>query len=277
VFQAVTDAEPDLTHVVGAHLATLDPRVVADGVTALQLHGVDIGSRDLIRLCAPADRDIRRRNVRVRRLSVVPPSVGRVLTPPAAWAAAAVELDLVDLVVAGDWLVRLSRTTPEELQAYASGLRGRHCQSVRHAAGLVRASVDSPPESRLRMCLVLAGLPEPVCNLALGDEHFFIAQPDLAYLLYRLLLEYEGDHHRTDARQWDRDIERTRLLAKEGFTVERVTKQRLRRPRALVTEIHEALVSGGYDGPPPVFSPAWLAHFEPPSSSGRISGSSSRR
>lgn len=263
VFQASDGTEPRLRDLVGAHLATLDPRVLVDGLSALQLYGVDVGSPHPIRLCAPADHDVRRTGVRLRRVTAVPPSAGRVLTPVAAWAAAAYELDLVELVVAGDWLVRLRRTTPEELQAYAAGLRGRHCRTVRRAADLVRAKVDSRPESRLRMCLVLAGLPEPICNLPLGDEHFFIAQPDLTYPVHKLALEYEGDQHRTDPRQWDRDIERTRLLSREGFVVERVTRQRLRRPRQLVTEIHAALVAAGYSGPSPVFSPAWCAHFEP--------------
>jgi hypothetical protein len=276
VFQGFAAGDPQLRDVVAAQLATLDEAVVADGLTALQLYGVDLGTFHPIRLCAPADRDVRRAGVRVRRVASVPPSSGRVLTPTAAWAAAAVELDLVELVVAGDWLVRLKRTTPKEIQAYAATLSGRHCRTVERAAALVRANVDSRPESRLRMCLVLAGLPEPICNLELGDEYFFIAQPDLTYLVYKLLLEYEGDHHRTDPVQWDRDIERTRLLAREGFIVERVTKQRLKRPRRLVAEIYDALVAGGYDGPPPVISSDWLAHFEPATSSGKVRGSSSR-
>lgn len=272
VFQATTDGAPMLRDIVSAQLATLDASVVADGLTALQLYGVDLGQRDPIRLAAPADRAIRRAGVRVRRLRIMPPSRGRLLTPEAAFAAAAVDLDLVDLVVAGDWLVRLRKTTPAALQQYAAAATGRHCRTVRRAAGLVRDRVDSPPESRLRMCLVLAGLPEPACNVGIGDDHFFIAQPDLAYLLYRLLLEYEGDHHRTDAAQWDKDIRRARQLTQQGYSVERVTKRRLARPRQLVQEIYDGLVAGGYEGLPPVFTRDWLAHFERAASTGKISG-----
>ena len=183
--------------------------------------------------------------------------------PEAAFAGAAGDLDVVELVVAGDWLVRLKKTTPVELQAYAATLTGRHPVTVRRAAALVRERVDSPPESRLRMCLVLAGLPEPECNVDLGGDSFFIATSDLAYLVYRLLLEYEGDHHRTDRGQWQKDIRRERQLRQAGFEVQRITAETLRRPSRLVEDVHGLLVKAGYDGPSPAFSPDWIAHFAP--------------
>ena len=251
--------------------------VLVDGVTALQLYGVDLGTRTPLRFCSPEGRAVQRKGVRVRRLSSAPPAKGRVLQPVAAFAGAATDLDLVELVVAGDWLVRAGKATPAALQAYAADLSGRHCATVRRAAGLVRARVDSPPETRLRLCLVLAGLPEPVCNVDVGDEFFFIATPDLAYLRLRLLLEYEGDHHRTDRAQWQKDIRRERQLRKEGFELQRITAETLRRPRELVHDVHALLIKAGYDGPAPVFTPEWLTCFEPSRSSGRVSGSSTKR
>ena len=80
------------------------------------------------------------------------------------------DLDLVDLVVLGDSLVRAGVATPDDLVAAAAGYRGRHARLARRAAAYVRQGVDSPMESRLRMLLVLAGLPEPVVNHALRDE-----------------------------------------------------------------------------------------------------------
>ena len=136
----------------------------------------------------------------------------------------------------------------------------------------MRERVDSPPESRLRLCLVLAGLPEPACNVDLGDDSFFIATPDLAYLVYRLLLEYEGDHHRTDRAQWQKDIRRERQLRKAGFEVQRITAETLRRPRELVDDVHALLVKAGYAGPSPVFSPDWIAHFAPGRSERELHG-----
>ena len=200
--------------------------------------------------------------------SNAPPAKGRILTPPAAWATASCDLNLVELVVAGDWLVRLKKSTPAALRAYAATLTGRHSRTVRRAADLVRERVDSPPESRLRLCLVLAGLPEPVCNLDIGDDVFFIAKPDLAYLIHRLLLEYEGDHHRTDRAQWQKDIKRERQLRKAGYELVRITAETLRRPRELVRDVHALLVQAGYSGPEPDFTPEWRACFETDASSG---------
>ena len=76
---------------------------------------------------------------------------------------------LVDLVVVGDHLVRLRRTTVEELQVFCAGLRGSGAALARRAASYVRTGVDSPMETRLRMLLVLAGIPEPRVNLTLRE------------------------------------------------------------------------------------------------------------
>lgn len=261
--------EPTLADRVAAHLVTLPGDVLVEGVTALALHGADLGASEPLRFCSPTGLRVRRSGVRVRRLSSdAPPSKGRVVTPPGAFATAAGDLDLSELVVAGDWLVRLKKTTPAALQKYAATLTGRHSRTVRRAASLVRERVDSPPESRLRLCLVLAGLPEPVCNVDIGDDVFFIAKPDLAYPLYRLLLEYEGDHHRTSRMQWQRDIKRERQLRKTGYELLRITAETLRRPRELVLDVHALLALAGYGGPAPEFTPEWRACFDNGASTG---------
>lgn len=184
--------EPDFRERVAAQLATLPADVLVDGVTALRLHGIDLGPALPLRFCSPRGVQVRRLGVRVRRLSgSTPPSQDRLLTPEAAFAAAAYDLGLVELVAAGDWLVRVNKATPAGLRDHVEGLRGRHSRTVRRAAELVRERVDSPPESRLRLCLVLAGLPEPLCNIELDDGRVFLAQPDLTYRRERLVLEYE--------------------------------------------------------------------------------------
>ncbi|MDN5771513.1 MAG: endonuclease domain-containing protein [Microlunatus sp.] len=260
VYRAAGDVT--LRERVAAQLATMPDDLLVDGLTALQLRGIELGSPEPLRFCSPMQRDIRRAGVRVRRLTSAPTAEDRILTPAAAFAGAAVDLDLVELVVAGDWLVRKRLVSPSALREHVADLSGRHCRKVRRAAEFVRERVDSPPESRLRLCLVLAGLPEPECNLDIGNERFFIARPDLVYLLFRLALEYEGDHHRTDRDQWNRDIERTKMLKKEGYEVLRVTAATMRRPRALVAEVHDLLVNAGYRGPAPTYGPEWIAHFE---------------
>jgi hypothetical protein len=75
---------------------------------------------------------------------------------------------------------------------------GRGVLLVRAAVGLARERVDSPRETWLRLCLVLAGLPMPECNLIIGDGQGPIGRVDLVYLMYSVIIEYEGDQHRTD-------------------------------------------------------------------------------
>ena len=54
------------------------------------------------------------------------------------------ELDLLELVTAGDWLLRIRRTTVAKLEAYARGNSSWGCRTARDAVGLVRERVDSP-------------------------------------------------------------------------------------------------------------------------------------
>ena len=106
------------------------------------------------------------------------------------------ELGLVDLVVLGDALVRRRRTTVTKLVAAAAQASGRHVALARRAAGLVRAGVDSPMESRLRMLLVLAGLPEPVVNHTEHDDRgWWVRRFDLSYPAARVAVEYDGRQH----------------------------------------------------------------------------------
>ena len=80
---------------------------------------------------------------------------------------------------------------------------------------------ESPMESRLearRSCS--AGLPEPAVNQdVVVDGVLHRARPDLSYPALKIAIEYEGDHHRTDRRQWRRDKTRRRLLEDTGWLV----------------------------------------------------------
>jgi hypothetical protein len=100
--------------------------------------------------------------------------------------------------------------------------------AARAAVKLVRERVDSPRETWLRLCLVLAGLPEPECNLIIGNDHGPMGRVDLVYLAFRLIIEYEGDQHRTDRNQWNHDIDRHEDFTRDHWTLIRVTSERAR-------------------------------------------------
>jgi hypothetical protein len=204
---------------------------------------------------------VRRRDVKVMRLKQLPPHREGIAAPEHSWLVAASTLNLLDLVTAGDWLIRRRRTTLARLQSAVQGYSGRGAVAARTAVKLVRERVDSPRETWLRLCLVLAGLPVPECNLVIGDGHGPIGRVDLVYVAYRLIIEYEGDQHRTDRFQWNRDIDRQELFTRAHWTLIRVTSERARWPRQLVRAVYQALEANGYTGPPPEFSQLWLSLF----------------
>ncbi|SDT14679.1 hypothetical protein SAMN04489752_3495 [Brevibacterium siliguriense] len=101
-------------------------------------------------------------------------------------------------------------------------IRGR--KHLSEAVGLARQTVDSPPETDLRLWAVEVGLPEPVVHpQVLSRILGRIVEPDLGYPHARLALEYEGNHHFESKRQRESDLRRDEALRAEGWTVLHVT------------------------------------------------------
>ena len=144
---------------IRAALLALPAPTLATGVTALWWHGVDIGSTEPLRFVVPRPLQVRRPGLAVSRVQRLPPSLGEAVSPEHAFVTASTELDLVQLVGAGDRLVRLRRCTLDSLREYANSYGGRGASQARRAASMVRERVDSFQETRLRLCLVLTGVP----------------------------------------------------------------------------------------------------------------------
>jgi hypothetical protein len=255
---AVTDERT----AVAAALLVLPTGTLATGITGLRVLGVEIGTAEPLRFVAAHPRQIRRPGIRVTRVAVVPEAWDDlVVVPEHCWMVAALELNLLDLVIAGDWLLRLRLTSRRLLTAYACTSRSRGAGAARPALELIRERVDSPRESWLRICLVLAGLPTPECNPTIRASGI-LARVDLVYRQFRILIEYEGDQHRVDKTQWNLDIDRQESFTRDGWTIYRVTARRARHPREVVQRVYQLLVEAGYDGPPPVFDTRWRSLFE---------------
>jgi very-short-patch-repair endonuclease len=73
--------------------------------------------------------------------------------------------------------------------------------------------------------MVNAGFPEPVVNPAVVLSTGERISPDMAWEDLKICIQYEGDHHRRDPVQWDRDIQRDLGMQADGWIVIRVTKQ----------------------------------------------------
>lgn len=136
-------------------------------------------------------------------------------------------LSLRWLVAAGDYLltgprgsgVRVPLCTRDELAEAAHARRGRRgARALAWALDRVRTGPQSPRESLLRLALVHQGLPEPVIQPPVQTADG-IRHADLGYPEARVMIEYQGDHHRTDARQWREDLHRQQLFEDAGYRV----------------------------------------------------------
>ena len=127
---------------------------------------------------------------------------------------------VAELVVVGDAMAGRWPTIPRALAAAVDGGAGaRGVRTARRALGLLDSRSGSAMESWVRVVLALAGLPAPVPQLVVVDERGrFVARVDLAWPRARLVLEYDGDHHREHA-TWVRDLRRREELERLGWTV----------------------------------------------------------
>ena len=165
--------------------------------------------------------------------------------PVTTWCLLGSVLGNRDLIAAADYLVGPKpKATLVQLEAAVAAWHGQNgAAALRAAFPLVRLAVRSPRETLLRLVVLDAGLPEPEINYWIYDDHGqFLAECDLVYPKERVVLEYEGDHHRTDVRQWRKDIARRETLEDADWRVIRVSADDLDLyPSRLVTRIRKAL------------------------------------
>ena len=98
-------------------------------------------------------------------------------------------------------------------------------------------------ETALRILLLRAGLPEPELNQELRDHRRrWIGRFDMVYREARVIVEYDGDHHRTSTIQYERDISRVERAMAARWTVLKVRAQGIYvRPNETVRRVREAL------------------------------------
>ena len=205
--------------------------------TAARLHGMplpaDLEAVPLLHVSViDPDRTLRLAGVNGHRVATSPGvrSVAGlpVLEPISAWCQLASVLELNDLVAAGDHLLRpeLGLATAPEIAARVVQYAGnRGALRLRAAEAMIRPRVESRRETFLRLFLVMCGFPEPETNrdipLPRGKRR---VRGDLVYFRYKVLVEYDGEQHRTDTAQFNRDAERLHDLREAGWLVITVRK-----------------------------------------------------
>ena len=150
------------------------------------------------------------------------------------------------LVAIGDAILRGGHATVADLQATLQRCAGG--RGVRRALDLLAilsAAAESPMESVLRLLLRDAGLPSPEVNVDIYDAvGRFLARADLLFRAAKVIVEYDGDQHRTDRAQFVRDVRRGSELAASGYLVLRFTASDvLGRPEYVIATVRAALAA----------------------------------
>lgn len=251
------DARLERDHELACRAAALrlPTEATLAGPSAAYLDGVRHAARadDPVHVLVPTGHSFGpRQGLRVHEAHMLPGDVsvrgGLRRTSPArtAWDVAA-WLDVVPAVAIVDGLLAGKLVDDALLGALLERRQGdRGWRRAQRVFDLADAAAQSPPESQLRVRLVLAGLPRPVAQHPVRLPSGLVLHPDLAWPAFRVALEYDGHWH-ADADQLHRDRQRLNQLATAGWTVLHVTSRRLHRDfPALLTEIRAALHLHGW-------------------------------
>lgn len=146
-----------------------------------------------------------------------------------------------EAVAAIDALARAADFKIPDVDLLAQRYPGRRgIRQLRTALGLVDAGAQSPKETWLRLLLVDAGLPRPQTQIPIHDEFGnVIAYLDMGWEGIKVAVEYDGDQHRNDRRQYNWDIRRLESLERLGWTVVRVVAGD--KPADIVRRVRSAL------------------------------------
>ncbi|OBH45810.1 endonuclease domain-containing protein [Mycobacterium mantenii] len=110
------------------------------------------------------------------------------------------------------------------------------------ALAMVDPGAQSPRESYLRLLLIDAGLPRPQTQIpVLGADGIPLAYLDMGWEDLMVAVEYDGDQHRTDRRQYVKDIRRLEMLEQMGWIVVRVVAED--RPASIIRRVTAAIAA----------------------------------
>lgn len=144
-------------------------------------------------------------------------------------------------VAAIDALAQATEVKPADLELLIDRYVGRRgIVRARRAATLFDTGAQSPKESWLRVVLIDAGLPRPQTQIPVSDEFGEVfAYLDMGWPSLKVAVEYDGEQHRTDQRQYRWDSRRREGLERLGWIVVRVLAGD--RPAAIVHRVRDAL------------------------------------
>jgi hypothetical protein len=251
----------DYTDLCRAYLTRAHPSVFFSHVTAARLLGIRLPFRlledDVLDVAVPAPKRAQQaRGIRGHKLRLRPGDLivhhGIPMTSAArTWCDVAHSLNDEELLAAGDTLLwwRDPLTHPEDIVRAVGNHRGAGRATLHRTLHELSDRADSSPESAFRHRFALAGLPRPEVNLQLYDAHGNkVAMPDLCFPEFKESFDYEGDHHRTDPKTWQSDIQRVRRLADIGYHHTRAAAADLADSREILAQLKGYLRAKGWRG-----------------------------
>src|SRR5215470_5440494 len=215
--------------------------------TAAWLHGLDVPPCDPVEVTVPhACRVSGRAGVRIHRCNLSEGEVvvrkGLPVTSPLRTVFdLSRRLSLMEAVVAVDMALHRGLVDLVKLRGYvADHTLWRGVAQARRATELAESAAESPMESRLRMLLILAGLPRPEVQVPLHhDRGRFIGRPDLYYRAHRIGLEFDGGTHRASLVE---DNRRQNRLLNAGCRLLRFTAADVySHPDEIIAQVRAAL------------------------------------
>lgn len=230
----VDDTVPDSPELRWAALAQVLPAEAAlSGRAALWAMGVDVLPLDgTLDVTTVRGRHLEKRPGMTPHAALLPddelvelPGGLLVVSAARAFVDVARRESLVEAVALGDAVLRSGAATVEELEAAverAVGLRG--IVDARKVVPHLEPRSESQGESRLRMSLVLGGLPRPEAQVDFyteGGEH--LARVDL--VVKDVLLEYDGREQRLKKPVFVQDRRRQNALVDRGAELRRYSSE----------------------------------------------------
>ena len=125
-----------------------------------------------------------------------------------------------DLVVMGDAVANKLGSVDPLREALAARVAPRGKLTLLEALDWIRVGSESPGETRTRLVLVRANLPQPELNrpvYAVGGR--WLGRPDMRWVEQRVLLEYQGREFHDSPEQRQHDEARFKGFSDDGWTV----------------------------------------------------------
>jgi len=224
----------------------LPPAGAFSGLAAAWLHGLDVEPCNPIDVTVPKGEGVSGRSgMRVSRSRLGADDVVCVQGIRTTSILRTLEdigrrMSLVEATVVADMALHSGIVELPTFKSWVSTRRGgRGLVNLRLVADHAEPKSESPMETRLRMLLVLAGLPRPEAQVSIHDRKGrFLGRPDLYYAERRLGLEYDGGVHRDSLAE---DNRRQNRLLEEGVRLLRFTAGDLLHPTVVVAQVRAVL------------------------------------